>query len=48
MADTDMTRPALNGDTDPAIDDGEEEESKVSQFPSLYSERSQYFDRKFN
>lgn len=29
MADTDVTQPALNGDADPIIDDGEEAESKV-------------------
>lgn len=41
MADTDVTQPALNGDNDPAIDDGEEAESKVFQFPWSHPQSSQ-------
>ena len=48
MADTDVTQPALNGDTDTTIDDGEEADSKVSQFPSLHPQSSQCPHRKFS
>ena len=48
MADTDVTQPTLNGDTDTVIDDGEEADSKVFRSPSLHPKSSQHPHRKFS
>lgn len=48
MADIDVPQATLNGDADPAIDDGEEAESKVSLLFWLHSQSFHYPHRKFS